>query len=664
MAFTSSALLHGLLVLFLAGTGDPGDWFRITVVDAETGRGIPLVELETTNGLRHVTDSAGVVAFNEPGLMEREVWLHVRSHGYAIEADGFGYRGVRLVPRAGGSARIEMQRVNLAERLYRVTGQGIYADSRRLGDAVPLHDPLLDGAVMGQDSVLSTIYDGRIFWVWGDTSRPSYPLGNFEAAGAWSALPRRGGLEPAVGVNLDYLVGKDGFSRPIAPIEGSGPVWLDALVVLGDLDDRERMYARFVRVERLGRLHEQGWLEWNDDVGRFEPVARWSLDEPVVPAGHPFRVEAEDGEDWVHFTKPYPSVRVRATADALRDPDRAEAFTCLRTGTLYRHDDADTPLPPADAIDRWEDGSIRWAWRRGTSTVPPLAARRLVEAERLAEDEVWSRLLDVESGNSVLNHGGSTYWNPYRRRWISIVLESYGEPSFLGEIWYAEGDTPLGPWTWARRIVTHDGYSFYNPKQHRFFDQDGGRTIYFEGTYTKMFSRTEVPTPRYDYNQIMYRLRLDDPRLALPVPIYRLDSDGRPSFALGPEVRRSNGWARVVDAPFCAWDPEGPVPPEAVPVFVNREGRLVREGEEPVGDPLFFGRSVTADSEDAEDPGGVVRPLLEYRASTRGRYRYRVEDGRPIESDWRRTDRAPFVAVWPMPAAPGVVRSVLDARLE
>ena len=37
--------------------------------------------------------------------------------------------------------------------------------------------------------------------------------------------------------------------------------------------------------------------------------------------------------------------------------------------------------------------------------------------------------------------------------------------------------------------------------------------IYFEGTYTREFSGNPVATPRYDYNQLMYRLDLADPRL-------------------------------------------------------------------------------------------------------------------------------------------------------
>src|SRR5262249_54231361 len=75
-------------------------WAEIRVVDAETGRGIPLVELETVNHLKFVTDSAGRVAFQEPGLMGREMFFSVRSHGYEAKKDGFGYAGVKLTPRA------------------------------------------------------------------------------------------------------------------------------------------------------------------------------------------------------------------------------------------------------------------------------------------------------------------------------------------------------------------------------------------------------------------------------------------------------------------------------------------------------------------------------------------------------------------------------------
>src|SRR3954470_12051679 len=97
-------------------------YFHIQVVDAETGRGVPLVELETVNNIQHVTDSAGNIAFFEPGLMGREVFFYVRSHGYEDPKDGCGFRGVRLKVTEGGSATIKLPRINIAERLYRVTG--------------------------------------------------------------------------------------------------------------------------------------------------------------------------------------------------------------------------------------------------------------------------------------------------------------------------------------------------------------------------------------------------------------------------------------------------------------------------------------------------------------------------------------------------------------
>jgi hypothetical protein len=100
---------------------------------------------------------------------------------------------------------------------------------------------------------------------------------------------------------------------------------------------------------------------------------------------------------------------------------------------------------------------------------------------------------------------------------VLICVEVMGKPSNLGEVWYAEADEPEGPWKYARKIVTHDRYSFYNPKHHPFFDQEGGRVIYFEGLATT-FSR---PTGRRRRGMITTRyvsLGLKDPRLKLPAP--------------------------------------------------------------------------------------------------------------------------------------------------
>src|SRR5262249_48634106 len=151
-----------------------------------------------------------------------------------------------------------------------------------------------------------------------------------------------------------------------------------------------------------------------------------------------------------------------ATAEDFRRVDSYEAYTCLRDGT--RLEDA--------RLDRDPQGRLRYAWRKNTPALGPSAEKRLLAAGTLKAGEARWQLRDRETGRSVLPHSGSVYWNAYRRRWVMIAVES-GGTSLLGEVWYAEADTPVGPWAYAVKVVTHDRYSFYNPKQHPFFDKEG-----------------------------------------------------------------------------------------------------------------------------------------------------------------------------------------------
>src|SRR5207247_5176750 len=140
----------------------------------------------------------------------------------------------------GGSAKITVKRVNVAERLYRVTGAGIYRDSTLLGLATPVREPLFNGQVLGSDSVLTAVYRDKIYWFWGDTNRASYPLGNFQVPGATSELPGKGGLDPRLGVNPTYFLDDKGFAKKMTAIPGKGPTWITSLMVLRDDQGRER----------------------------------------------------------------------------------------------------------------------------------------------------------------------------------------------------------------------------------------------------------------------------------------------------------------------------------------------------------------------------------------------------------------------------------------
>lgn len=480
--------------------------FAVRVVDAATGRGVPLVELKTTSELKFITDSAGYAAIEAPELLGQEVFFHVSSHGYEFPPDGFGYRGRRLQVTPGGEATLELRRINIAERLYRITGSGIYADSLRLGREVPLRQPLLAGGVVGQDSVQACVLGDRILWFWGDTTRLRYPLGQFRTSAAGSRAPGAGGLDPAVGVDLEYLVDATGFSRPVFDLEGPGVVWLDGVVVVPDAAGKPRVVGHYSRREGLARQLAHGLAEFDPQRGMFDVRVELPETEWRHLQGQVSRAPAEGGDEYLYLATPYASLRVPARYEGLLDPEQYEAFTPLAPGSK-RPDD-----PPR--LERDAQGEVVYAWKRGA---PPLSAEeehRLIEQKQLPRAAAHWQTIDAATGERVLLHGGSVRWNPFRQRWVMIAVQTFGRPSFLGEVWYAEADRPEGPWRKCVRVVTHDKYSFYNPTHHDFFDQEGGRLIYFEGTYTHTFSGTAHPTPRYDYNQIMYRLDLADERLA------------------------------------------------------------------------------------------------------------------------------------------------------
>ncbi len=151
------------------------------------------------------------------------VFFHVSSHGYEFPQDGFGYRGKALKVRAGESAQLKIHRINIAERLYRVTGGGIYRDSALLGRPAPIRAPLLNARVLGSDSVVNAVYRGKIYWFWGDTNRPGYPLGNFNVPGATSLLPSEGGLDPGAESTSTTSPGPTALLGPLHRSRARGP---------------------------------------------------------------------------------------------------------------------------------------------------------------------------------------------------------------------------------------------------------------------------------------------------------------------------------------------------------------------------------------------------------------------------------------------------------
>jgi hypothetical protein len=364
--------------------------------------------------------------------------------------------------------------------------------------------------VTGQDSVLNAVYNGKLFWFYGDTSRLSYDLGNFSMTGAMTELPDK--IDPSVGIDLKYLAGKDGFVRPMVPIKGEGVVWLFGLVVLPDESGQERMLAYFQRRRGLEANLENGFVVYDDRKEAFEKLKITDLDRPLFPQGYPFRLKHGDTE-YIYFTAPYPALRVKADLKSYLDLACYEGYTCLKPGTRYTSKDT-------VRLDRDKDDKLVWAWKKDTPPLGPKEQEDLITAGKMRRDESPQQLRDSTDGKAILLNNSSCAWNAYRKRYIMIASQGHGA-TMLGEVWYSESERPEGPWVHARKVITHankpsDAHDFYNPVHHPFFDREEGRVIYLEGSYVNTFSGNPHPTPRYEYNQIMYRLDLSDPRLKLP----------------------------------------------------------------------------------------------------------------------------------------------------
>ncbi|MFZ4765011.1 MAG: hypothetical protein ACOYMN_08650 [Roseimicrobium sp.] len=479
------AQIGACLLILSRAAAAPSPYFGIHVVDEQTGRGIPLVVLRTVNEIRCVTDNAGWVAWHEPGLMEREVWFHVSSPGYVKEKDGFGFAGFRVLPKAGETTTLRLQRTNIAERVGRLTGQGLYRDTELLGLPCPV--PKSSNAlVMGQDSVNATPYRNRIFWLWGDTNVARYPLGNYRSTCATTPME----ATPERGLFFDYFVDPTDPTRPrqMLPMAGQGAVWLFGLLTVKDEAQNERLLAHYGRHLGLEPPVEHGLARFNDERGVFEKASHLPVTESWrFPQGQAVRVADASGERY-YFSRPFLHTRVRATEHDVLQPSSYEAL-------------------------RFEAGT--WRWQNEHPPTTQKDERALILHGSMDPDQARFQVLAAGSDAPVQIHTASVQWNAWRKRWVLIGVEQGApkSPSYLGEVWYAESVSPEGPWRKAIKVASHPSYSFYNPIHHGFFDSEGGRVIYFEGTYTREFSGNPVATERYDYNQLLYRLDLADPKL-------------------------------------------------------------------------------------------------------------------------------------------------------
>jgi hypothetical protein len=537
---------------------------------------------------------------------------------------------------------------------------GIYRDTVLLGLKAPIAHPLSDGLVTGQDGDTIAPYRGKIYWFRGDTGQLAYPLGNFSTSGATSLLPGKGGLDPSVGVNLNYWVNKDGFSRPMIELPQNGqptPIWINGLVTVNDDNNRERLVCYYLHINGGGDFgpRGQGIAEFDDAANMLVPLRSIDNNAPIHLTSYPFHV-TEHGKPMIYFEgdAAMPLGRVPAKIDDLAVPAQYEAYTCLAPGAEF--DKTNTKL------DRDSTGKLIYGWKRGTGILTSQQEAELIHDGLMKPDEAISELYGVDNGEDIVSHSGSVYWNPYRKRWIMIALQEWGAQgtSSLGEVWYSEADTPIGPWAYAKKIITHDRYSFYLPAQHPIFDQDGGRVIYLEGSYSASFSRDGDETPRYDYNQIMYGLSLNDPRLTLPEPVYLLKNGSETTYAMREQIAPKNRWSDIRAIAFYAV-PITRAHAGMIPIYADGSS-LSRQSASATDVPLFYALATDANMD--KDAIKNLVPLYESTDTQSGR-KYLQAD---TSGYWLNTNRAdtPAYFVWRNPSIELPIDSqavpVLDAK--
>ena len=423
---------------------------RVKVVDDENGWPVPLVFLKTTHGLVYVTDNAGVAAIDAPELMDRETWFTVKSHGYGRKKDGFGNAGVRFVPRPGEEHVVKVTRRQIAKRLGRVGGAGLFAESQKCGEFLDAKE----SGEFGRDSVQTALYRGRVFWLWGDTNMQNYPLGIFNVTAATTPAPAFARPVPPVDPHYCGFTNANGRLRGVIKRQGGGPIWIFGLVTLKDAQGKEHLCGAWSQIKEFCTPEKNGLCEWDDDSESFKIVKTvWTRSKerpkaPRIPDCTVCRYIGPQGKKWLLFGNPFPFLRI---------PDSYEAYLDEST---------------------WEK----------------------VEKPKTVR---------ARDGSEVTPAAGHMVWSGYRRKYVAIFQQKFGKPSGFGEVWYVESESPYGPWENAVKVVTHDNYTFYNPVIHTEGWNPNSPVLLFEGTYTASFADRPVKTPRWDYTQVLYRLDLD-----------------------------------------------------------------------------------------------------------------------------------------------------------
>src|SRR6185503_9800352 len=214
--------------------------------------------------------------------------------------------------------------------------------------------------------------------------------------------------------------------------------------------------------------------------------------------------KVSDGmQTYLHFEN---LTRVPASEDGILRPDGYETFTAL---------DAQ------GKAERDASGRIRYRWRAQTAELTgDNAASAGAASDELLSAQLRDARSDAGAPHRIAVAASARDYDAFRKRYIEIVTEAQGPFVPRDATWYAEGDTPMGPGVYARRITGAGSRSIYNPTIAPFRNNDGAQ-LFFAAVYSNAYLPAS-PLPYYNYNIVMHMLDVGDLRTALPVPVYEL----------------------------------------------------------------------------------------------------------------------------------------------
>ena len=545
--------------------------FKITIVDGVTGRGVPLVQLRTSNYISWYSDSAGVVAFDEPGMLGMAVYFVVLTDGYEIVASAVlpntpgSEPGVLLRTVGGDSATITLRRTQPAERLYRLTGGGLYRDTLLTGGAAPVKEPQISkSSSIGQDSLMAIPFKKQVFWCFGDTECPAGPrdtdcqhYGRFTNCAVTVRSVGNGSVPPS----LDYFVSKN--SRAPGGLGSDGRP-NDALLKLWN--PGSFVHPKAMLAGPQGQIYNQSsWIgsmtvtkdaAGNDDAlwvtyvcpwggpDKIFGVAKWSEAQqvflPEQGAAQKLRYSgaqvvqtlspADKAAGFIYYASAFAMSRVPANSSSIVNPSLYEYFS---------------PCSAGASGCKSKMSAASWGWKKsnldgglsGVGYFNPTAELGAIKAGLLPRAAARMQVHDKAHpfGGSLVLSRGSVNWNAHRSKYVLIAEQAQlnrAAPlgaSRHGEIFYCESSSITGPWTACTSVITHNqtGMSCYNPMQLAWLDEYGGARVYIACTFTAMASSTggktdrscraddyggvdcAVAVPRYEYNNLVFGLDVD-----------------------------------------------------------------------------------------------------------------------------------------------------------